>query len=94
MRCAENQLWSAVVSRTNVRHVCLVSCQHLGGTEIAQFQYGRGGIYEQILWLDVAVTDSQRVNVAESSEQLIHERLQRNVCYEMCSGRTGGLTLT
>lgn len=65
IRCAEDEFRGAVVSRTNVRHVGLSLDQDLGRTEITQFEHTCRWVQQQVLRLDVAVTDADRMNVGE-----------------------------
>lgn len=69
--CAKDQLGSTVVSRANVRHVWLVLDQNLRTSKITQLQDARGGIEQQVLRLDISMTNTLRVNVRQRSEQLV-----------------------
>lgn len=71
IRGSKNQLWSSVVARANVGYVGLVLHQDLRGTEVTQFEHTCAGIEEQILRLDIPMTDPLRMNVGERPEQLI-----------------------
>lgn len=73
--CAENQLGRTVVPRTDVRDVGLVLNKDLGGPEIAEFQNTGVLIKEEILRLDVSVTDALGVNVGQGAEKLVDVKL-------------------
>lgn len=73
--CAENQLGRTVVPRTDVRDVGLVLNKDLGGPEIAEFQNTGVLIKEEILRLDVSVTDALGVNVGQGAEELVDVKL-------------------
>mmetsp|Transcript_15888 Transcript_15888/g.18402 ORF Transcript_15888/g.18402 Transcript_15888/m.18402 type:complete len:329 (-) Transcript_15888:80-1066(-) len=72
---AEDQLGRAVVARADVRHVGLALDQLLGRAEVAQLQDVRGRVHQQVLRLDVAVADAQRVDVRQRPEHLVRVEL-------------------
>lgn len=69
---AEDELWSAVVARADVRDVGLVAHQVLGRAEITQLQNSSFGVDEQVLGLDVAMADADAVDVGEGAKELVH----------------------
>jgi hypothetical protein len=71
IRRSKDQFRRPVVPRADVRDVWLVLNQYLGATEIAELQHAGAGVQQQILWLDVAVTDSLGVDVRQGAEQLV-----------------------
>lgn len=60
---AEDQLGRPVVTRADIRHVRLAGQKLLGAAKVAQLQDSRFGVEQQILWLNVAMTDAHLVNV-------------------------------
>lgn len=50
--------------------------QLLGAAKVAQLQHGRLRIQQQVLGFDVAMADTERVDVSETSKQLVHIELQ------------------
>jgi len=73
--CPENQLGRTIVPRTDVRDIGLVLNKDLGGPEIAEFQNTGVLIKEEILRLDVSVTDALGVNVGQGAEELVDVEL-------------------
>lgn len=71
----KNQLGGSVVARTNVRHIRLILDENLGAAEIAQLEDATVGVEQEILGLDVAMTDALRVDVGECSEELVNVEL-------------------
>lgn len=43
-----------------------------GATKVTQFQNSRCRVQKQVLWFDVAVTYPKRMNISQTSKQLIH----------------------
>ena len=72
---AEDELGRAIVARANVGDVELALDELLGAAEVAQLEYGRLGVEQQVLRLDVAVAYAHGVYVGETAEQLVHEEL-------------------
>jgi hypothetical protein len=72
---AKDELRCSVVARANVRNVGLVLDEYLCTAEIAQLQNTAVGIEEQVLRLNVSVTDALTVNVGERTEQLVDVQL-------------------
>lgn len=62
----------AVVPRTDVTDVRLALDQDLGRTKVAQLEDARRRVQEQVLRLDVAVADPDRVDVGERPHELVH----------------------
>lgn len=77
INCTKDEFGRSIVARADVRHVRLALQQLFGAAKVTQFQHSRFGIQQQVLWLDVAMTDAQRVDVSETSEQLVHVKLKR-----------------
>lgn len=72
VRGTEDELRSAVVARADVRDVGLGAHQVFCGPEVAQLQNARLRIEQQVLRLDVPVAYTQRMDVREAPEQLVH----------------------
>ena len=68
---SENQLWSTIIARADVRYVRLVLDQDLGTAKVTKLQHPGIGVKQEILGFDVPVTDSLRMNVCQRAEQLI-----------------------
>ena len=60
---AKYELWGTVITGADVRHIWFIFNQDLGATEIAQLEYTGFRIEQEILRLDIAVTDSHGVDV-------------------------------
>lgn len=73
--CAEDQLGRTVVAGTDVRDVGLVLNEDLGRPEVAEFQNAGVLVKEEVLRLDVSVTDALRVNVGQGAEELVNVKL-------------------
>lgn len=71
------QLRCPVVSRADVRHVRFAVQQLLGAAKVAQLQYGRLRVEQQVLGFDITMADTERVDVRETPEQLVHVELHR-----------------
>lgn len=71
----EDQLRSSVVSRTDVADIWLVFHQNLSASKVAKLQDTAVWIEKKILWLDVSVADSLRVDVGERTEELVDVQL-------------------
>lgn len=69
---AEDELRSTVVARANVRDIWFVLHQNFCASEIAQLQDAAVGVEKKILGLDVTVADALRVDVRQSSEELVN----------------------
>lgn len=50
--------------------------QLFGAAKVAQLEYGRLRIQQQVLGLDVTMADTERVDVGETPEQLVHIELR------------------
>lgn len=46
-----------------------------GGAKVAEFENSSGWVEEEVLGLDVPVTDSKGVDVRQGAEQLVHVQL-------------------
>lgn len=76
------QLRCPVVSRADVRHVRFAVQQLLGAAKVAQLQYGRLRVEQQVLGFDITMADTERVDVRETPEQLVHVELHRKKTIE------------
>jgi hypothetical protein len=54
----------------------------LGATEVAQFENTWFGIKQQVLWFYVSMTDTQRMDVSQTPEELVHVQLDET--YRNC----------
>lgn len=79
---SENELRRSVVPRANVRHVRLSLDQDLGAAKVAQLEDTGGRVEEEVLGLDIAVADANRVDVGERAEELVH--IQLDVVHRHC----------
>lgn len=68
----KNELGSAVVAGADVRDIGLARDQDLGGPKVAELEDACSRVEEQVLGLDVPMTDPDGVNVGERSEKLVH----------------------
>src|SRR5271155_3983468 len=80
---AEHDLWCAIPPSCNILgHITSVLFRILretsGEAEIANLQLAIG-IDEQIAWLEISVQHVCRMNVLQSTENLINERLEVGV---------------
>jgi hypothetical protein len=64
----EDQFWGSVIPRTDVADVGLSCDQDLGRAKVTQFEDAGGRVQQEILRLDIPVTDSNRVNVSQGPE--------------------------
>lgn len=71
----ENQFGGTVVARANVGHIWLVFDQDLCTSKITQLENSGGRVKQEVLWLNIPVTDSPRVNVGQGSEELVDVEL-------------------
>lgn len=71
----EDQLRRPVVTRADVGDVGLVFNQNLGRSEIAQLQDTSVRVQQEVLGLDVAMTNSLGVDVGQRPEQLVDVEL-------------------
>lgn len=74
---AKDQLGRPVVSRADIADVGLASDENLGRTKVAQLQNARGRVEEQVLGLDVTVTDTYRVDVGKRPEELYRQLVHK-----------------
>lgn len=72
---SKNELRRSVVPRANVGHVGLVGHQDLGGAKVAQLEDAGARVEKEVLGLDVTVADTERVDVGEGAEELVHVQL-------------------
>lgn len=69
--CTKDQLWGAVVSRADVRHVWFAGNQHFCAAKITQLEDASSGVEQQVLRLDVSVADAKVVDICKGAEQLV-----------------------
>lgn len=72
---AENELWRSVITRADVRDVGLILHQDLSTAKVAKLQNATTGVQEEVLRLDVTMTDSLGVDVREGPEKLVNVKL-------------------
>lgn len=72
---AENELGGPVIARADVRHVRLPGNEDLGRAKVDELEYACRWVDEEVLGLDVAVADADRVDVVERAEELVHVEL-------------------
>ena len=65
---SKDQLWGSVIPGTDVADVGLSRNQDLGGAEVTQFEDAGGRVEQEILRLDVPVTNANRVNISQGPE--------------------------
>lgn len=63
VNCTEYQLGRTIVARANVRHIRFAGQQLLGTAKVAQLQDCSLWVQQQILWLNVSVTDAHLVDI-------------------------------
>ena len=57
-----------VIPRTDIGYIGLILHQDLGAAKVAQLEDTRGWVKQKVLRLDIAMADSLRVDVCQSSE--------------------------
>lgn len=57
--CAKDEFGSAVVAAADVRNIRLALDQVLGAAKVTQLQHARLRVEQQVLRLDIPVTDAQ-----------------------------------
>ena len=72
---AKDKLRRSVVPRADVRDVGLSLDQDLCAVKVAQLEDAGRRVEEEVLRLDVAVADPDRVDVGEGTEELVHVEL-------------------
>lgn len=68
---SEYEFGRAVVPRTDVAHIRLALHELFGTTEVTQLQHVRVRVAQQVLRLDVSVTNSDCVNVSKRAQHLV-----------------------
>lgn len=68
----KDKLRCTVVPRADVADVGLARDKNLGRPEVAELENAGSGVKEEVLGLDVPVTDADRVDVHERTEELVH----------------------
>ena len=53
--------------------------EFLGWSKIAQLEKVGAGIYQQVLWLNISVTNTERMNICQRSEHLIRIQFNQNI---------------
>lgn len=75
-RTSKDKLRRTVVSRANVGNVGFVRNQNLGGAEITKLEDTRARVQQKVLRLDVAMANTEGVDVGEGTEKLVHVELR------------------
>jgi hypothetical protein len=75
VRRTEDQFRSTVVTRADVADIRFACDQDLCRAEVTELENARSRVQEEILRLNVSMTDSNRVDVGKRSEELIHVQL-------------------
>lgn len=76
VNCTKDEFRRSVVARADVWHIWLALQQLLSAAKVAQFQHSRFRIEQQVLRFNVTMTNAQRMDVSETSEQLVHVKLR------------------
>lgn len=71
----KDEFWRAVVSGANVRNIGLVFNENFGTAEVAELENAAVWVEQQVLGLNVTMTDALRVDIGKSTEQLINIEL-------------------
>ncbi len=71
----KDELRCSVVPRADVADIWLPRYQYLRRTEIAKLEYTCCGVKQQVLRLDISMTNPNRVDVHKRTEKLIHVKL-------------------
>ena len=53
--------------------------EFLGWSKITQLKKVGAGIYQQVLWLNISVTNTERMNICQRSEHLIRIQFNQNI---------------
>lgn len=75
---AKDQFGRPVIPGADIGHVGLPSDQMLGAAKVTQLEDSRFRVEQQVLRLDVSVTNALRVNVGQTAEQLVHVQLDEH----------------
>ena len=75
VRRTKDELGRTVVAGADVADVGLACDEDLGRAEVAEFEDAGGRVKEEVLRLDVSVTDADRVDVHQRTQKLIHVEL-------------------
>lgn len=67
----EDQFRSPVIPRANIGHIRLILHQDLCAAKVAQLEYTGSRVKQKVLRLDIAMADSLRMDICQSSEQLV-----------------------
>ena len=68
VRRSKDQLWGSVIPGTDVADVGLSRNQDLGRTKVTQFEDAGGRVEQEVLRLDIPVTNANRVDVGQGPE--------------------------
>mmetsp|Transcript_12686 Transcript_12686/g.54479 ORF Transcript_12686/g.54479 Transcript_12686/m.54479 type:complete len:328 (-) Transcript_12686:173-1156(-) len=79
LRGAEDELGGAVVSRADVGDVGLRPDENLRAAKVAELELVRPRVHQQVLGLDVAVTDPAAVDVGQRPGHLVRVELHQHV---------------
>lgn len=72
---AENQLGGSIVTGADIRDVWLILYQDFCATKVTELQDSSARVQQKVLWLNVTMADTLRVNVCESTEELVDVEL-------------------
>lgn len=72
---AKDELGGAVIPGADIRYIRLAVQQLFGAAKVTELQHSRLRIEQKILRLDITMANAQRVDVGQTSEQLIHVEL-------------------
>ena len=72
VRRTKDELWRTIVAGADVADVGLACDEDLGRAEITELEDAGGRVEEEVLRLDVAMADADRVDVHERAQQLVH----------------------
>jgi len=76
---AKDKFRSSIVSWTDVGDVWFIWIEFLGWSKITQLKKVGAGIYQQVLWLNISVTNTERMNISQRSEHLIRIQFNQNI---------------
>lgn len=71
----KDEFWRTIVSGANVRNIGLVLNENLGTAKVAELENAAVWVEQQVLWLNVTMTNALRVDIGKCTEQLINIEL-------------------
>lgn len=72
---SEDKFGGTIIPRADIRHVWLILNQYLGATKITQLQNTRSGVQQEVLGLDISMTDALGVDICERAKELVNVEL-------------------